>query len=130
MPPNWNKFKTIVHKMIETDLGAMECEISTPTGLSYDFITGEIEGDPIITTLKAGLMPVNKDDLKELPEGLREKITRKSFTTIPIAKNAKITSLFDNTQFQVIIPSVPLTAGGMVHCYKTFMGKIENTLGE
>lgn len=130
MTPNWAKFQKVVNNMINRDLGAQECIIETPSTISYDFETGEIDGDPVIETIKTAIIPVNKDDLKDLPEGLREKVTRKLFTDIPLSRNAKITSVFDNVEFQVIIPSAPMTAGGLVHCYKTFIGKIENIVGE
>lgn len=124
--PNWKKFQGKVYEMIDTTLGAMECVITTPVEITYDFINGETETQQTNIEVKAALIPINKDDLKDLPEGLREKATRKVFTKEPISRNATITSVFDNTEFQVVMPSAPMTAGGMVHCYKTFIGKIEN----
>ena len=37
--------------------------------------------------------------------------------------------LLDNVKFRVIIPSAPMTAGGLVHCYRTYIGQIETELG-
>lgn len=124
--PNWKRFQSIVSKMIQTDLGAEPVEITTPGEITYDFDKGEIESAPTVETVNLALIPTNKDDLKDLPEGERDKSTRKIFTVKPIAKNATIKSLFDDIEYEVIVPSVAYTAGGMVHCYRTYLGKIEN----
>lgn len=130
LPPNWAKFKSVVNNMINRDLGAQPCTISTPSSVIYDIENGEIESEPVVENVKLALIPVNyKDDLKNLPEGLRDKVTRRVFTDNPIPNNATITSLFDNVQFRVIMPSQPLTAGGLVHCYRTYLGEIETQLG-
>ena len=45
------------------------------------------------------------------------------------SNNAIITTKFDNVKFRVIIPSAPMTAGRLVHCYRTYIGQIETELG-
>lgn len=130
LPPNWNKFKNIVNRMVDTNLGAMECTIEVPSEIRYDMENGEIESEPIVKNVKLALIPINyKDDLKDLPQGLRDKVTRRVFSNEPIPNNATITSLFDNVKFRVIVPSQPMTAGGIVHCYRTYIGQIETELG-
>lgn len=124
--PNWNRFKNIVSQMITTDLGSEEVIITTPGEITYDFDTGEQVSELKTEPMKLALIPTNKDDLKDLPEGARDKATRKIFTEKPIAKNATIKSLFDGNEYEVIVPSVAYTAGGLVHCYRTYLGKIEN----
>ena len=77
-----------------------------------------------------GIIPLNyKDDLKDIPEGLRNKVDRRVFSNEPIPNNAIITTKFDNVKFRVIIPSAPMTAGGLVHCYRTYIRQIETELG-
>lgn len=130
LPPNWNKFKKVVNSMINTDLGAVDCTIETLSEITYDMEDGEIEGEKIVENVKLALIPINyKDDLKDLPQGLRDKVSRRVFSDKPIANNAIITSLFDNVKFRVIAPSQPMTAGGIVHCYRTYIGQIETELG-
>lgn len=126
MPPNWSKFQKIVNKMITSDLGNETVTITTPGVVNYDFITGEHEGADVVDEIKTALIPTTKDDLKDLPEGLRTKVTKKIYTTVEIPRYAKIESDFDKEKYEVIIPSVAFTAGGLVHCYRTFLGKIEN----
>lgn len=125
--PNWKKFQKIATQMIEQDLGGEKCSIKIPTTTTYDFINGEIEGEDIFEELQTALIPVNKDDLQDLPSGLRDKIIRKIYTTTFIPKNAIITSIFDNCEYEVIIPCCALTAGGLIHGYRTFLGKVETT---
>lgn len=126
MTPNWGKFNKIVNQMVTETLGAESLTIETPAEITYDFDLGEIENEPTREIIKATLIPTNKDDLKDLPEGYRERVTRKIYTIKPIAKNAKVISNFDGNQYEVIIPSAALTSGGMVHCHRTFLGRIEN----
>lgn len=127
MPPNWGRFQTIVHQMITDTMGAEPVILETPGEIVYDFDIGEIEKEPTQEELNLAIIPTNKDDLKDLPEGLRDRATRKIFTVNPIPKNAKIISKFDAIQYEVIVPSVAYTAGGLVHCYRTYLGKIENS---
>lgn len=130
LPPNWNKFKKIVDDMIDYNLGAQPCIISVPSEITYDFEEGEIDSEPIETPVNLALIPINyKDDLKDIPEGLRSKVTRRVFSKKPIQNGATITSLFDNVKFKVIAPSQPMTAGGIVHCYRTYLGEDETSLG-
>ena len=130
LPPNWNKFKNIVNNMINVDLGAQPCKLSIPSEITYDFENGEVEGTPIESEVNLAIIPINaKDDLKDIPAGLREKVTRRVFSVNPIPNNATITTLFDNVEFNVIVPSQPMTAGGMVHCYRTYIGEVETSLG-
>lgn len=126
MTPNWKRFQKIVSNMIENDLGAEPLEITTPGEITYDFDKGEVQLEPTVENIKSALIPTNKDDLKDLPEGLRDKVIRKLFTVKPIAKNATIKSLFDNVEYEVIVPSAAYQAGGLTHCYRTFLGRIEN----
>lgn len=128
--PNWKKFKKIVNQMIDVDLGAQPCIITTTGAPIYDFAEGEIEGEEIEKEVMLGIIPLNyKDDLKDIPEGLRNKVDRRVFSNEPIPNNAIITTKFDNVKFRVIIPSAPMTAGGLVHCYRTYIGQIETELG-
>ena len=102
----------------------------TRSSITYDFENGEVEGTPIESEVNLALIPINsKDDLKDIPAGLREKVTRRVFSVNPIPNNATITTLFDNVEFNVIVPSQPMTAGGMVHCYRTYIGEVETSLG-
>lgn len=127
MPPNWKKFQKIATQMIDKDLGGEQCIIKIPSEITYDFINGESQSEEIIDNIQTALIPINKDDLKNLPEGLREKITRKIYTTVFIPKNATIISVFDNCKYKIITPCCALTAGGLIHGYRTFLGKVETT---
>lgn len=127
MPPNWAKFQKIVKEMVTDTMGAEPVIIETPGEITYDFDIGEIEKEPTREEINLALIPTNKDDLKDLPEGLRDRATRKIFTVNPIPKNAILISKFDKIQYEVIVPSVAYTAGALVHCYRTYIGKIENS---
>lgn len=126
--PNWKKFQTVVHEMINTTMGAETCTITIPGYITYDTENGETESASSSYTIKSALIPTNKDDLKDLPEGYRDKVIKKLFTIDYIPTNAKIVSNFNNETFEVIVPSVAYQAGGMTHCYRTFIAKIETTL--
>ena len=126
--PNWKRFQTVVHEMINTTMGAETCTIKFPSYISYDSETGEHETQEEEMQIQSALIPTNKDDLKDLPEGYRTKVTKKIFTIEPIPDYAKIISDFNGEEFEVIIPSVAYQAGGLTHCYRTFIGKIETTL--
>lgn len=126
MTPNWKKFNKIVNQMITKDLGNETVTISTPDEVIYNFETGEEEVSKNISKMQTALIPTNKDDFKDLPDGLRDRVTKKIFTTEPIPRYANITSDFNGEQYEVIVPSVAYTAGGLVHCYRTFIGLIEN----
>lgn len=128
MPPNWKKFQTIVNQMIADTMGAEPVIIETPGEITYDFEVGEIENEPTREEVNLALIPTNKDDFKDLPEGYRDRATRKIFTVNPIPNNALIITKFDGIQYEVIVPSVAYTAGGLVHCYRTYLGKIENSV--
>ena len=130
MPPNWSKFQSIVNNMITSSLGNETVTIVTPGTVTYNFETGESETSTTTSTLNTALIPTTKDDFKDLPEGLRERVTKKIYTTTAIPRYAEITSNFDGEKYEVIVPSVALTAGGLVHAYKTFLGKIENISSE
>lgn len=123
--PNWNRFQKIVKKMIETDLGGETCTITVPTKIKYDFKNGEVPQSVTTTTIKCALIKTTKDDLIDLPDGLREKIQKKIFTANPVIKTNKIVSDFDNIEYRVIIPSAAYQAGGLVHAYVTYLGKVE-----
>lgn len=127
MPPNWGKFQKIAQTMITDTLGAEPVIIETPGEITYDFDRGEVEQAPTRVEVNLAIIPTNKDDLKDIPEGLRDRSTRKVYTINPIPKNALLISKFDKIQYEVIVPSVPYQAGGLTHCYRTFLGKIENS---
>ena len=102
LPPNWNKFKKVVDDMIDYNMGAQPCIISVPSTITYDFEEGEIEGEDIDTPVNLALIPINyKDDLKDIPEGLRNKVTRRVFSKKPLPNNATITTLFDNVKDRI-----------------------------
>lgn len=125
MPPNWKKFQNITHNMIEDMLGGMPCTITTPSYVVYDTLTGEEKVNNEVTHINLTLIPTNKDDLKDLPEGLRDRKIAKIYTVEPIEGSPIITTDFDGINYEVVVPSVAYTAGGMVHCYRTFIAKIE-----
>lgn len=126
MTPNWQRFQKIVNQMITKDLGNETVTISTPDEVIYNFETGEEEVLKQVKQFKTALIPTNKDDFKDLPDGLRDRVTKKIFTTEPIPRYANIVSDFNGEEYEVIVPSVAYTAGGLVHCYRTFIGLIEN----
>ena len=132
MCPNWNRFQTIVKRMIETDLGADTCTITIPPDSSYDFGEGEqsIAGTGSNYEIKIVLIPTNKDDFDYIPEGFRERQIRKIFSVAPLDRTMKITSDFDDTQFEIIVPSAAYRAGGLTHAYRTFVARIENQVEE
>ena len=127
-PPNWLRFQSKVKQMIETDLGADTCTITIPPDSSYDFGEGEqsIAGTGSNYEIKIVLIPTNKDDFDYIPEGFRERQIRKIFSVSPLDRTMKITSDFDDTQFQIIVPSAPFRARGLTHAYRTFVARIEN----
>ena len=131
--PNWNRFQTIVKRMIETDLGADTCTITIPPDSTYDFGLGEIDsstGDGSTSSISVALIPTNKDDFDYIPEGFRERQIRKIFSVSPLDRTMKITSDFDDTQFEIIVPSAAFRAGGLTHAYRTFVARIENQVEE
>lgn len=131
-PPNWSRFKTVVQRMIEADLGADTCTITIPPDSSYDFGEGEqsIAGTGSNYEIKIALIPTNKDDFDYIPEGFRERKIRKIFSVAPLDRTMKITSDFDDTQFEIIVPSAAFRAGGLTHAYRTFVARIENQVEE
>jgi len=131
-PPNWLRFQNKVKQMIETDLGADTCTITIPPDSSYDFGEGEqsIAGTGSNYEIKIALIPTNKDDFDYIPEGFRERKIRKIFSVAPLDRTMKITSDFDDTQFEIIVPSAAFRAGGLTHAYRTFVARIENQVEE
>ena len=132
-PANWNRFKTVVQRMIETDLGADTCTVIIPPDSSYDFGEGEQDSgsaDGTTSSIKVALIPTNKDDFDYIPEGFRERQIRKIFSVSPLDRTMKITSDFDDTQFEIIVPSAAFRAGGLTHAYRTFVARIENQVEE
>ena len=127
-PPNWLRFQSKVKQMIETDLGADTCTITIPPDSSYDFGEGEqsIAGTGSNYEIKIVLIPTNKDDFDYIPEGFRERQIRKLFSVAPLDRTMKITSDFDDTQFEIIVPSAAFRSGGLTHAYRTFVARIEN----
>lgn len=126
MAPNWKKFQDKVKWMIEDGLGGEPCTITTPTSIIYDDDLGEIpNGTATTRNIKSALLKTSKDDLIEMPDGLRQKIHKKIYTTEPIVSYEKIVSDFDNTEYVIIVPSAAYNAGGLVHAYVTFLGKVE-----
>jgi len=123
--PNWKKFQKVVKQMIETDLGGESCTITIPATISYDYDDGEIISGETETSFKSALIKTNKDDLQDMPEGIKEKVHKKIFTVNPIIKVNKIKSDFDGVEYKVIVPSAAYQAGGLVHAYVTYLSKIE-----
>ena len=125
--PNWNRFQNIVKRMIESDLGGDTCTIIIPPDSSYDFGDGEqTSGAGSSSSIKVALIPTNKDDFDYIPEGFRTRQIRKIFSVSPLDRTMKITSDFDDTQFEIIVPSAAYRAGGLTHAYRTFVARIEN----
>ena len=132
-PPNWLRFQNKVKQMIETDLGADTCTITIPPDSSYDFGEGEQDSgsaDGTTSSIKVALIPTNKDDFDYIPEGFRERKIRKIFSVAPLDRTMKITSDFDDTQFEIIVPSAAFRSGGLTHAYRTFVARIENQVEE
>lgn len=128
MAPNWKKFQHVVHDMINNTMGADPCIIKIPSEISYDLETGETFGEDEEIQIKSALIPTNKDDLADLPEGYRDRVVKKIFTIDYIPSNAKVVSEYNNEQFEVISPSVAYRSGNLTHCYRTLIAKIETTI--
>ena len=129
--PNWLRFQTIVKRMIETDLGADTCTIVIPPDSTYDFGEGEQSvGTGSESSISVALIPTNKDDFDFIPEGFRERQIKKIFSVSPLDRTMKITSDFDGTRFEIIVPSAAYRAGGLTHAYRTFVARIENQVEE
>lgn len=125
MPANWNKFKLKVESMVN-DMGAETCTITIPPTSSYDFIEGDINtSDSETDTLIVALLATTKDDLDYIPEGFRTKDIRKVLSLTEITKEMKIEDSDGNT-FEMVRPSIPQKAGGLTHCYRTYIARIEN----
>lgn len=130
-PPNWLRFQNKVKQMIETDLGADTCTITIPPDSSYDFGEGEqTTGTGSETSITVALIPTNKDDFDYIPEGFKKRQIRKIFSVAPLDRTMKITSDFDDTEFEIIVPSAAYRAGGLTHAYRTFVARIENQVEE
>lgn len=125
MAPNWKKFQRITKNMIEEMLGGIDCTLTTPGAMTYNMKTGESSSTEVISHVKLALIETNKDDLKDLPEGYRDRKIMKIYTVEPIKGSPTITTDFNGLKYEIIVPSVEFTAGGMVHCYRTFIAKIE-----
>ena len=132
MPPQWSRFQAKVKQMIETDLGADTCTIIIPPDSTYDFGDGEQSGTGAgsESSISTALIPTNKDDFDYISEGFRKRQIRKIFSVAPLDRTMKITSDFDDTQFEIIVPSVAYRAGGLTHAYRTFVARIENQVEE
>lgn len=128
MAPNWKKFQTVVHDMINNTMGADPCTITIPGDVTYDLETGESYSEDEEKSIKSALIPTNRDDLVDLPEGLRDKVIKKIFTIDYIPANATIVSDFDQEEYRVAVPSVAYRAGNLTHCYKTLLAKNETSL--
>lgn len=127
MPPRWSRFQTIVKRMIETDLGGDTCTVIIPPDSSYDFGEGEqTTGTGSETSITVALIPTNKDDFDYIPEGFKKRQIRKIFSVAPLDRTMKITSDFDGTEFEIIVPSAAYRAGGLTHSYRTFVARVEN----
>ena len=126
-PPRWDRFQTIVQKMIETDLGGDTCTIVIPPDSTYDFGEGEqTYGEGSETSITVALIPTNKDDFDYIPEGFKKRQIRKIFSVAPLDRTMKIVSDFDGTEFEIIVPSAAYRAGGLTHAYRTFVARVEN----
>jgi len=119
--------------MIEENLGGDICTITIPPDSIYDFGIGEkdsITSDGTTSSISVALIPTNKDDFDYIPEGFRKRQIRKIFSVAPLDRTMKITSDFDDTQFEIIVPSAAFRAGGLTHAYRTFVARIENQVEE
>lgn len=122
---DWSKFQTKVEYMI-TNMGAETCTITIPPSSEYDFIEGDIEtSDSETDDLIVALIPTTKDDLEYIPEGFRVKDIRKIFSETEITEEMKIADS-DGNKFEIIRPSIPYKAGGLTHCYRTYIARVEN----
>ena len=122
---NWNIFKTKVLGMVNT-MGAETCSIIIPPTSSYDFLEGDIEAsDSETDTLVVALIPTTKDDLEYIPDGFKTKDVRKVFSVTEITKDMEISDS-DGNKFEMVRPSIPYKAGGLTHCYRTYIARIEN----
>lgn len=125
MPPNPNIFKQKMAWAIETGLGGETCTITIPNTISYDYDDGEVETGSTTTSFKCALLKTTKDDLVELPEGLRAKIKKKVITTAPLVAVNAITSNIDGAEYKIIVPSALMPFGGQTIGYLTYLGKVE-----
>jgi len=125
MPPNPEFFKQKMAWAIETGLGGETCTITIPTTISYDYDDGEVETGSTTTSFKCALLKTTKDDLVELPDGLRAKVKKKVFTVAPLVVVNAITSDFDGAEYKIIVPSAVSPFGNMAIGYITYLGKIE-----
>lgn len=124
-PPNWSRFQEKVEYMIDY-MGAETCTITMPPTSEYDFIEGEINtSDETTDSIEVALIPTTKDDMDYIPEGFRTKDIRKILSKIEISEEMTIEDS-DGIEFQIIRPSIPYKAGGLTHCYRTYVARIEN----
>ena len=133
MPPKWNRAQNAFKRMIEVDLGKDTCTIVIPPDSSYDFGEGEQDSgsvDGTTSSISVALIPTNKDDFEYIPEGFKQRQIRKIYSVAPLDRTMKITSDFDDTQFEIIVPSAAFRAGGLTHAYRTFVARIENQVEE
>ena len=133
MPPKWNRAQNAFKRMIEVDLGKDTCTIVIPPDSSYDFGEGEQDSgsvDGTTSSISVALIPTNKDDFEYIPEGFKQRQIRKIYSVAPLDRTMKITSDFDDTKFEIIVPSAAYRAGGLTHAYRTFVARIENQVEE
>ena len=125
MPPNAKFFKQKMAWAIETGLGGETCTITVPATISYDYDDGEVETGSTTTSFKCALLKTTKDDLIELPDGLRARVKKKVFTINPLVVVNAITSNSDGTEYKIIVPSAVCPFGGQSIGYITYLGKVE-----
>lgn len=126
-----NKFKTnfkpIIEAMIDNGLGAMPCSIIIAPTSDYDPIIGEQStSDSSLDNIKASLYPTTKDDYEYLPEGFREKDIRKILSNSILTRDMTIISTLEDLTFEIVRPSIPLTAADTLFCYRTYVARVEN----
>lgn len=120
-------FKPIVEAMIDNGLGAMPCSVIIPPTSDYNPMTGEQStADSTSDNIKASIYPTTKDDYDYLPEGFREKDVRKILSNIILTRDMTITSTVEDLEFEVIRPSIPMTATNNIFCYRTYVARVEN----
>jgi len=124
-PQNWKTFQTKVLDMVN-NMGAETCQVTIPPTSSYDFLEGDIEtSDPQTDTLTIALIPTTKDDMEYIPEGFRVKDVRKILSVTEITKEMEIQDS-DGNKFEIVRPSIPYKAGGLTHCYRTYIARVED----
>ena len=126
MAPNWQRFKSIVEKMNTEILGATPLTIVLPASETYDFATGNsVVGDEETFEILVTKCNLNKNDFDYIPEGFRQREVYRIHSQDKLERGIKILDS-ESIQYEIIVPSVKLEAGGLNHCFKTYIARVEN----